>query len=77
MHDENHGYSPAAWTGVAIMLVAATVACYAAVFGPASLMWIGIAVFVAGSLVWYAMAKAGLGSDGPRARARRQAQTGR
>ena len=63
MHEDDHGHSKAAWTGVTISLVAAAVACYAAVFGPAVLMWIGVAVFLAGGLVWYAMAKAGLGSS--------------
>lgn len=65
MHDDDHGHSRAAWTGVAIMLVATAVACYAAVFGPVELMWGGIAVFLLGGLLWYAMAKAGIGSSRP------------
>ena len=68
MHDDDHGHSPAAWTGTIIMLVSAAVACYAAVFGPIELMWGGIGVFVLGSLIWYGMAKAGFGSEGRRAR---------
>lgn len=68
MHEDNEGHSVAAWTGVTIMLVAAALACYAAVFGPVELMWGGIGLFGVGVLVWYAMAKAGLGSadSGPR-----------
>ena len=68
MHDEDHGHSAAAWTGTAVMLLAAAVACYAAVFGPAGLMWGGIVLFLVGALVWYAMAKAGYGSEGSRSR---------
>lgn len=62
MHDDDHGHSRAAWTGVGIMLVSSAVACYAAVFGPAVLMWIGIVVFLVGALAWYAMERAGHGS---------------
>ncbi|GAA1182565.1 hypothetical protein GCM10009584_25810 [Ornithinimicrobium humiphilum] len=64
MHDEDHGHSPAAWTGTIVMLVTSAVACYAAVFGPGWLMWAGIAGFLLGALVWYGMAKAGFGSEG-------------
>jgi hypothetical protein len=69
MHEDNHGHSTAAWTGVAVMLVATVAGCYAAVFGPAWLLWAGLAGFVVGALVWYAMARAGLGSDPERSRA--------
>lgn len=69
MHEDNHGHSSAAWTGVALMLVAAVLGCYAAVFGPAWLLWAGLALFGVGALVWYAMARAGLGSDPERSRA--------
>lgn len=62
-HDEDHGHSTAAWTGTAIMMVAAAVACYAAVFGPMLLAWIGIAAFLVGALVWYAMARASASDD--------------
>lgn len=62
MHDDDHGHSAAAWTGVAIMLVSAAVGCYAAVFGPAALMWGGLVVFLLGALVWYGMARAADGS---------------
>lgn len=64
MHDDNHGHSTAAWTGVTVMLVAAALACWAAVFGPSELLWGGIGLFLVGALVWYAMAKAGYGSEG-------------
>lgn len=68
MHDDdNHGQSPAAWASVAVMVVAAAVACYAAVFGPTGLLWGGIVVFLAGGVMWYFLERFGLGaarSDG-------------
>ena len=60
-HDDNDGQSTAAWTGVAIMLVAAAAACWGVFFGPPALLWIGVAVFLVGALVWYGMEKAGMG----------------
>lgn len=68
MHEDNHGHSKAAWTGVAVMLVATAAGCWAAVFGPAWLLWASLAVFALGAIVWYAMARAGLGSDPERSR---------
>lgn len=62
MHEDDHGHSPAAWTGVAVMLVAAALACYAVVFGPVWLFWAGGGLFLAGGLLWYALGKAGYGS---------------
>ncbi len=68
MHDDdNHGHSPAAWTGVVVMLLAAAVACYAAVFGPVELMWGGIVVFLAGGLLWYVLERFGVGTARSRA----------
>lgn len=61
MHDDNHGHSPAAWTGVAVMLVAAAAACWAAVFGPVEMLWIGLAVFLGGALLWYVLDRSGFG----------------
>lgn len=63
MHEENHGHSAAAWTGVLVCLVGAVAACWAVVFGPGWLVWAGIGLFAAGGVIWYAMARAGMGSD--------------
>jgi multisubunit Na+/H+ antiporter MnhG subunit len=68
MHEDNHGHSKAAWTGVAVMLVAAVAGAWAAVFGPLWLLWASLAVFALGGVVWYALARAGLGSDPERSR---------
>lgn len=62
-HEDNHGHSTAAWIGVAIMLVAATVACWGVVFGPPALLWIGVAVFLVGAVAWYILDKAGVGTQ--------------
>lgn len=65
MHDDNHGHSKAAWTGVTVMLLAGVVAAYAAVFGPAWLLWAGIGVFLLGAVLWYALSRAGWGASTP------------
>ena len=46
------------------MVLAAAVACYAAVFGPTGLLWGGIVVFLAGGLMWYFLERFGLGAAG-------------
>ena len=61
MEHDSHGNSTAAWIGVAIMLVAATAACWGVFFGPPALLWIGVAVFLVGALVWYGLDRAGMG----------------
>jgi hypothetical protein len=61
-HD-NHGHSRAAWTGTAIMLVAAAVACWGVFFGPELLLYVGLGAFVVGALVWYLMDRASQGAD--------------
>lgn len=57
-HD-SHGHSTAAWIGVAVMLVAAALGCYAVVFGPGVLLWIGLAGFLAGGALWYMLERGG------------------
>lgn len=61
MQDDNHGHSPAAWTGVAVMLVAALLGCWAAVFGPVEMLWGGVILFAVGALLWYVLERAGFG----------------
>lgn len=63
-HDDDHGHSTAAWVGTAIMLVGAVIACWGVYFGPLLLLYIGLAVFVGGGLVWYLMDKAAQGPRG-------------
>ena len=63
-HD-NHGHSTAAWIGVAVMLVATAIGCYGVVFGPAFLIWTGLAIFGAGALLWYMLERGGA-KDGAR-----------
>lgn len=65
MHEDNHGQTTAAWTGVAIMLVGSALACWGVMFGPEMLLWIGLAVAVVGALVWYGMERAGMGTNHP------------
>lgn len=63
MHDDEFdGQSPAAWASVAFMVIAAAVACYAAVFGPPGLLWGGIVVFLAGGVMWYFLERFGVGT---------------
>ena len=51
MEHENHYHSKAAWVGVSIMLVATVLGSWAAVFGPAWLLWAGLGLFAVGALV--------------------------
>lgn len=59
-HD-SHGHSTAAWIGVTVMLVATAVACYGVVFGPISLLYVGLGVFAVGALAWYMLERGGRG----------------
>lgn len=62
MHEDHHGHSTAAWAGVAVMLVAAVIACWGVLLGPDFLLWLGLGLGVVGALVWYGMERAGYGS---------------
>ena len=67
-HDDSHGHSTAAWTGVGIMLVACAIICLGIVFGQ-TIMWIvGTILFIGGAIAWPVMNKAGYGTDGPKNR---------
>ena len=67
-HDESHGHSTAAWTGVIIMLVATAIICLGMVLAQ-PIMWIGGTIlFIAGAIAWPVMNKAGYGTGGPKNR---------
>ncbi len=67
-HDDSHGHSTAAWTGVGIMLLGAAIICVGIVI-PMAAMWIfGTILFVAGAIAWPVMNKAGYGDGGPKNR---------
>jgi hypothetical protein len=59
----NHGNTPAAWTGVFIILVGFLVAGLGLVFGNWVVFWIGVAFAPLGVIVGYVMSKMGLGHD--------------
>ena len=59
----NHGNTPAAWTGVFIVLVGFVVAGLGLVFGSWLWFWIGAAFAPLGMIVGYVMSKMGLGND--------------
>lgn len=61
MSEEGHGHSVAAWTGVVILVLAATFACIGVFF---SMAWAGIvgAVLVpVGMAAWFGLNRAGFG----------------
>lgn len=64
--DPGHGNSPAAWTAVAIMLIAFVIGTFAFWFDQAWLVWISAGIVVVGLIVGLVMAKVGYGVAGPR-----------
>lgn len=67
-HDVNqsHGHSTAAWTGVGVMLLGATLICLGMVLA-ITVMWIlGVLIFAGGAIAWIVMNKAGYGDGGPK-----------
>ena len=61
----SHGSTPAAWTGVAIVLIGFVVGGIGLVFENMLVFWIGVACAPLGALVGYAMGKMGLGAEVP------------
>jgi hypothetical protein len=62
--EPGHGNSPAAWTGVTIMLVAFVVGTFAFWFDIAWLVWASAGLLVLGLVVGAILAKAGYGVGG-------------
>ncbi|MFD4654408.1 HGxxPAAW family protein [Kitasatospora sp. NPDC058444] len=58
-----HGHTPAAWTGVVISFVGFGVAGVAMILPSVLLVWVGLAVVLAGGVVGKAMSIAGMGQQ--------------
>lgn len=58
-----HGHTPAAWTGVVISFVGFGVAGVAMILPSVLLVWVGLAVVLAGGVVGKAMSIAGMGKQ--------------
>jgi len=69
-NDPGHGNSPAAWTAVAIILVAFTIGTFAFWFDLAWLVWASAGLAVVGVIVGWAMSKAGYGVRGQKVAAK-------
>lgn len=59
----HHGNTPAAWTGVGIVLVGFTLGGIGLVVGSMALFWAGVLCAPLGGIVGLAMAKLGMGGD--------------
>ncbi len=63
-HDPGHGSSPAAWTGMIIMLVGFSAGTLFFWFDQAALVWASASLLAIGPIVGTVMAKAGYGVGG-------------
>lgn len=63
---DNHGNTPAAWTGVSVAMVGFVIGTVAMMFNPVNmvLLWLGIVVAVASLPVFLVMARMGLHDPG-------------
>jgi hypothetical protein len=59
----HHGNTPAAWTGVTIMLIGWTVGGLGLVLGEMLLFWVGVALQPVGLVAGAVMAKMGMGAE--------------
>lgn len=59
--DPGHGNTPAAWTGVFLMLLGGTILAVGVVLGMDIITYVGLAVFVAGPILGLIMRAAGKG----------------
>lgn len=65
MSANNHGNTPAAWTGVSLAMIGFVVAGIALMLSPWSpvLFWVGIAFWPIAIITWQVMERAGLGAE--------------
>ncbi len=63
--DDPHGQSVAAWTAVAIMLVAAAIMAWAVIAALPWLFWVGAALVLVGAIAGKVLAMAGYGLAKP------------
>ncbi len=61
----NHGNTPAAWIGVAIVLAGFVIGGIGLLIESMTVFWIGVACAPIGGLVGMALGKTGLGADVP------------
>lgn len=61
-HADNHGNTPAAWTGVTVILIGFAVGAVGIVVGSWPTFWAGVAVAVLGLAVGYVMSLLGFGA---------------
>ena len=59
----HHGNTPAAWTGVTLMLIGFVVGGIGLVVGSMMLFWVGVVLQPVGLVAGMVMAKMGLGSE--------------
>ncbi len=59
----HHGNTPAAWTGVAIVLLGFVVAGLGLVLESMPMFWVGVALGPVGGLVGLVMARMGMGGE--------------
>lgn len=64
--DLGHGHSPAAWTGVTIMLIGFAVGTFFFTTNQPVGVWIGVGIIAAGLLTGWILSKAGYGVRGPK-----------
>jgi len=64
MSADNHGNTPAAWTGVAVAIIGFVVAGVGLLLSPVDLtiFWIGIGLLPVSLIVWQVMEKLGMGA---------------
>lgn len=67
MATESHGSSPAAWTGVGIILLASALICLGIIVANPWLWGAGVAGIVIGVAAWVGLQRAGYGEHSPRA----------